>query len=79
MTLDLSTLYTATETAKLADLPHYEARAKERCPPSSDVILTGPAPIWLYLRIAHALHGTARSLTYLSGQGDEIAIFNHTS
>ena len=34
MTLDLSTLYAATGTAKLADLPAYEARVKELVPPA---------------------------------------------
>ncbi|HWO42691.1 MAG TPA: CRISPR-associated protein Csx3 [Candidatus Eisenbacteria bacterium] len=30
------------------------------------VVLTGQAPIWMYLRIAHALHGKARRLLYSS-------------
>ena len=79
MTLDISTLYTSTGTALLKDLPAYEAEAKRLCAPGQDVTLTGPGPIWLYLRLAHALHGTARSLSYLSGQGDNILIFDHRS
>lgn len=77
MTLDLSTLYAATGTAKLADLPAYEARLKQLVPPGSDVTLTGQAPVWLYLRIAHALHGIARSLTYDSPVSGPVEIFNH--
>ncbi len=77
MTLDLATLYAATGTAKLADLPAYEERAKELVPPGSDVTLTGHAPVWLYLRIAHALHGIARSLTYDSPVTGPVTIFNH--
>ncbi len=77
MTLDLSTLYTATGTAKLADLPAYEARVKELVPPGADVTLTGPAPVWLYLRIAHALHGRACVLTYDSPVTGPVEIFNH--
>lgn len=77
MTLDLSTLYATTGTAKLADLPAYEKRAKELVPPGADVTLTGQAPVWLYLRIAHALHGIARSLTYDSPVTGPVEIFNH--
>lgn len=77
MTLDLSTLYAATGTAKLADLPAYEARVRELVPPGADVTLTGPAPVWLYLRLAHALHGRARTLIYDSPVTGPIEIFNH--
>lgn len=77
MTLDLSTLYASTGTAKLADLPAYEARARELVSAGSDVTLTGQAPIWLYLRIAHALHGRVRVLTYDSPVTGPVEIFNH--
>ncbi len=77
MTLDLSTLYAATGTAKLADLPAYEARVKELVPAGADVTLTGPGPVWLYLRLAHTLHGIARSLTYDSPVTGPVPIFNH--
>jgi hypothetical protein len=77
MTLDLSTLYASTGQAKLADLPAYEMRVKEIVPPGADVTLTGPSPVWLYLRIAHALHGIARSLTYDSPVTGPVEIFNH--
>jgi len=77
MTLDLSTLYAATGTTKLADLPAYETHVKQLVPPGADVTLTGQAPVWLYLRIAHALHGIARSLTYDSPVTGPVEIFNH--
>lgn len=77
MTLDLSTLYAATGTAKLADLPAYEAQAKDLVAPGADVTLTGSAPVWLYLRIAHALHGRARKLFYDSPVTGPVEIFNH--
>jgi len=77
MTLDVFTLYAATGTAKLADLPAYEARAKAIVPPGADVTLTGNGPIWLYLRLAHALHGHARKLTYDSPVTGPVEIFNH--
>ena len=77
MSLDLSTLYATTNTAKLADLPAYEARVKQLVPAGADVTLTGNAPVWLYLRLAHALHGIARSLTYHSPVTGPVEIFNH--
>ena len=77
MTLDISTLYAATGTAKLADLPAYESRVKELVPSGADVTLTGPGPVWLYLRLAHALHGRARILSYDSPVTGPVEIFNH--
>jgi hypothetical protein len=77
MILDLSQLYAPTGTAKLADLPAYEARVNELVPPGADVTLTGNAPVWLYLRVAHALHGRARTLTYDSPVTGPVEIFNH--
>ena len=77
MTLDLSTLYSSTGTARLADLPAYEARAKELVPPGAEATLTGNAPVWLYLRLAHSLHGRARKLSYDSPVTGSVEIFNH--
>ena len=77
MTLDLATLFAATGQAKLADLPDYEARVLEQVPPGADVTLTGRAPVWLYLRVAHLLHGRARILTYDSPVTGPVEIFNH--
>ncbi len=76
-TIDVSQLYAATGQAKLADLPAYEAQIKELVLPGEDVTLTGPGPVWLYLRIAHALHGRARILTYDSPVTGPVEIFNH--
>jgi hypothetical protein len=77
MNLDISTLYAATDQAKLADLPAYEARVVELVAPGTDVTLTGPAPIWLYLRLAHKLHGIVRTLSYDSPVTGPVVIFNH--
>ena len=77
-TLDLATLYAATGTARLADLPCYEQAVRDAVPPGADVTLTGPAPVWLYLRLAHLLHGRARSLTYASPVSGPVAIFDHS-
>lgn len=75
--LDLSTLYTATGTAKLAELPIYEAKAKRLAGEGNVVKVTGAAPVWLYLRIAHALHGKAKKLIYDSPTSGEVVIFDH--
>jgi CRISPR-associated protein Csx3 len=42
-----------------------------------EVILTGAAPVWLYLKIAHALHGKARRLIYRSPVTGDVVIFDH--
>ena len=77
MTLDISTLYAATGAAKLADLSAYESAVAESVPHGTDVTLTGPGPIWLYLRVAHKLHGIARTLTYDSPVTGPIMVFDH--
>ncbi len=75
MIIDLSTFY--QETAKLGKLPHYETQAKKLAGEGNDITLTGAAPVWLYLRIAHVLHGKAKSLHYDSPVTGEIIIFDH--
>jgi len=77
VTIDLETLYAATGQAKLADLAAYEVRLAGLVPPGADVTLTGRAPVWLYLRLAHALHGRARILRYDSPVTGPVEIFNH--
>ena len=76
-TIDLSKLYQETAQAKLADLERYESKARELAGNGRDITLTGAAPVWLYLRIAHALHGVARTLTYEAPVCGRVEIFNH--
>jgi len=73
--IDLKLLY--GETAKLEELPRYSEKAKEIAGEGNEVILTGQAPVWLYLKIAHALHGKARKLIYSSPVTGEVVIFDH--
>ena len=73
--IDLKTLY--GEQAKLEDLPKYVEGAKVLAGAGSEVVLTGPAPIWLYLKIAHALHGKVKRLLYSSPVTGEVLIFDH--
>jgi hypothetical protein len=77
ITIDLEHLYAPTGTAKLADLPNYERWAIEQAGAGNVVKLTGRAPVWLYLRVAHALHGKVKTLLYDSPVTGEVIIFDH--
>lgn len=73
--IDLRSLY--AEQAKLTDLLDYIAKAIELAGDGKDVVLTGRASVWLYLKIAHALHGKVRSLIYTSPVTGNVTIFDH--
>ena len=73
--LDLKTLY--GETAKLNELSVYLTKALALAGEGNEILLTGPAPVWLYLKIAHALHGKARKLSYRSPVTGDVVIFDH--
>lgn len=76
VTIEINHLYVGT--AKIADLTAYEAEVEKLAGNGNAIILTGPGPVWLYLRIAHALHGKAISLHYASPVTGPVEIFNHT-
>ena len=63
--------------AKLAQICEYEQRARGLAGEGNEVVLTGAAPVWLYLRIAHALHGRVKRLSYRSPVTGEVVIFDH--
>jgi hypothetical protein len=73
--VDLRSVY--GETAKLEELPRYIERALELAGEGNEVVLTGQAPVWLYLKVAHALHGKVRKLIYSSPVTGEVVIFDH--
>jgi CRISPR-associated protein Csx3 len=73
--IDLRALY--GDAAKLADLDAYVEKAQGLAGEGNDIVLTGQAPVWLYLKIAHALHGKAKKLTYRSPVTGEVVIFDH--
>ena len=73
--IDLKSVY--GETAKLADLGRYVEQILALAGEGRDVVLTGAAPIWLYLKAAHALHGKARKLYYRSPVTGDVPIFSH--
>jgi hypothetical protein len=73
--IDLKELY--GDTAKLALLPEYVEHALQLAGEGEEVVLTGAAPVWLYLKVAHALHGKARRLLYRSPVTGDVVIFDH--
>jgi hypothetical protein len=75
ITINLATFY--TDTAKLDQLGAYTQKAIEQAGEGNEITLTGAAPVWLYLAIAHALHGKAKKLVYNSPVTGEVIIFDH--
>jgi len=75
VTINMSDLY--GDQAKLDQMPAYIERAKEMAGQGRDVVLTGPGPVWLYLAVAHGLHGLAKSLAYDSPVTGKVKIFDH--
>ena len=74
--IDLGTLY--SDTARLIELDSYLQKAKTLAGEGNDIVLTGAGPVWLYLKIAHALHGKARKLIYRSPVTGDVIIFDHS-
>lgn len=74
--INLESFY--SENAKLSELDTYIKKAKELAGEGNDVVLTGAGPVWLYLKIAHALHGKARKLIYRSPITGDVVIFDHS-
>jgi len=63
--VDLSTFYTSR--ARFSEISLYRQKVIDLVAVAGsdkEVILTGAAPVWLYLDIAHALHGRVKSLIY---------------
>jgi hypothetical protein len=63
------------ERPELALLPKYESKVLELAGQGNDVTLTGIAPMWLFMRLTHALHGRCRGLSYMSPAGVPVVIF----
>ena len=75
LVIDVKNIY--GDLAKLVNMPLYEGKVIELAGRGNDVVLTGAGPVWLYLRLAHALHGLCRSLRYDSPATGEVVIFDH--
>jgi hypothetical protein len=76
--VNIDSLYTTTGTAKLSELDLYVQQAVELAGEGNEIVLTGAGPVWLYLKIAHALHGKARKLIYRSPVTGDVIIFDHS-
>ncbi len=76
ITIDINALY--TNTAKLSEIDKYINEAKELGGEGNEVVLTGQGPVWLYLKVAHALHGVAKKLFYRSPVTGDVLIFDHS-
>ena len=76
VTIDINNLYKTT--AKLSELDSYIQKTQTLAGEGNDVILTGQAPIWLYLKVAHALHGKAKKLIFRSPVTGDVLIFDHS-
>jgi len=74
--INISSLF--TKNAKLKDLDTYIQKALSLAGEGNDVVLTGAGPVWLYLKISHALHGKARKLIYRSPVAGDVVIFDHS-
>lgn len=75
ITIDIKELY--GDQAKLNKKEEYIVKALAVAGLGKDVILTGQGPIWLYLFLAHVLHGKAKILYYSSPVTGNLMIFDH--
>jgi len=73
--IDLSVLHGGQ--AKLSDVGRYVEEAKKEAGLGNEVVLTGAAPVWMYLVVAHSLHGVATKLIYTSPVTGEVVVFDH--
>ena len=60
--IDFSTFYSSR--AKFSEISSYRQKAIDLADNDKEVVLTGVAPVWLYLDIANALHGRVKSRIY---------------
>jgi len=75
-TIEINSLFHSN--AKLSDLDSYIQKVKNLAGDGNEVVITCSAPIWLYLKVAHALHGKARKLIYRSPVAGDVVIFDHS-
>jgi len=73
--IDIEAIY--GKVAKLDKVNEYVDEAKSRAGQGNEVVLTGRAPVWLYLLVAHALHGKAKRLIYEAPATGPVVIFDH--
>lgn len=78
-TINLEQIYGKDKglNAKLELMEAYLSQVRSLNIEGKEIVLTGAAPVWLYLKIAHALHGKAKALFYDSPVTGKITIFDH--
>lgn len=76
ITLSINVLYEGG-TAKLDQIETYITKSIALTNNYNIVTLTGPGPVWLYLKLAHALHGKVTTLYYESPVTGPVQIFDH--
>ena len=70
--IDFSTFF--APRAKFSALPTYRQKAIALAGNGKEVVLTGAAPVWLYLDIANELHGKVKNLVYRSPVTGDVVI-----
>lgn len=73
--IDLKKIY--GEVAKLDKSTDYINKILEQAGEGNEVVVTGQGPVWLYLKVAHALHGKAKRLLYQSPTTGIVTVFDH--
>lgn len=82
MIINLEEIYGKKQgkNALISEIPNYINKILELLGTNTtDAILTGAAPVWLYLVLAHALHGKVALLQYESPVTGCITIHDHRS
>lgn len=74
--IDLSALYEGE--AKLSDLDEYMRKLVAQAKEGQELVLTGRAPIWLYLHAVLMLKGNVKKLLYRDGPGHIYDILDQT-
>lgn len=65
------------EDKKWSELDQYVSEAQDLAGQGKEIILTGPGSVWLYLKVAHCLHGVAMKVVYDSLVYWRVVIFDH--
>jgi hypothetical protein len=81
ITIDIDKVYGKPNNALLEKTDDYVKKVLKLAGEGNIITLTGGGPIWLYLIIAHALHGKARKLYYRTPaiKGKRILVFDHSA
>lgn len=67
------------KNALLSEIPNYVDMVTKLAEGKKIVTLTGAGPVWLYLIIAHVLHGKVALLQYDSPVTGHVTIHDHRS